>query len=300
MVDTDGSFCAGCHGRLVFVTEPCCVACGVPFASAGRGGASRTCAACLAAPPPWSRARAALRYDRHSAGLILGLKYGDRTELAGVLGAHMARAGAALLRDADLLAPVPVHRWRLLSRRYNQAGLLAARVGRLSGCRVVPDLLERRRHGDTMRGRNAEERRTAADGAFAVRARRLGLLAGRRVVLVDDVLTTGATAGACTRALLAAGAAAVDVLAAARAGGDAGDRDAGDSDHEGDRGDEGAGGGGGGGGGDEGDWSDQGGSYDGTGVADAEILEAAGARPVHAELRQRHASAADGDAAVST
>lgn len=217
-VDRAGSFCAACWGALVFLREPCCGGCGRAFASEAMGGAARRCEDCREAPPPWGRARAALRYDRRSAGLILGLKYGDRSDLARLLAAHMARAGEALLREADLLVPVPLHRWRLLRRRYNQAGLLAARLGRIGGREVGHDVLARAGPATSMRGRSAEERREAAQGAFVVRPGRRAMLAGRRVVLVDDVLTTGATAAACAVALLAAGAASVDVLAAARAG----------------------------------------------------------------------------------
>lgn len=217
-VDRAGSFCAACYGALVFVGEPCCGACGRAFASAALGGAQQRCEDCRRSPPPWRGARAALRYDRRSAALVLGLKYGDRGDFARLLAGHMARAGAGLLREADLLAPVPLHRWRLLRRRYNQAGLLAARLGRISGIPVVQDLLARQGPATSMRGRGAEARREAAAGAFVVRPARRALLAGRRVLLVDDVLTTGATVGACATALLEAGAASVDVLAAARAG----------------------------------------------------------------------------------
>ncbi len=221
-VDRTGSFCAACYGALVFVGEPCCGGCGRAFASAALGGAQQRCEECRRSPPPWRAARAALRYDRRSAPLILGLKYGDRGDLARLLAGHMARAGEALLREADLLAPVPLHRWRLLRRRYNQAGLLAARLGRLSGTAVVQDLLARRGPATSMRGRTGSERQAAAAGAFVVRPHRRALLAGRRVLLIDDVLTTGATARACAAALLSAGAASVDVLAAARAGGEPG------------------------------------------------------------------------------
>ncbi len=236
-VDRAGSFCAACWGTLVFLREPCCGPCGRAFASAAMGGALGRCEDCRQAPPPWGRARAALRYDRRSAGLILGLKYGDRGDLVRLLATHMARAGETLLREADLLVPVPLHRWRLLRRRYNQAGLLAARLGRLGAREVVQDALARGGPATSMRGRGAEERREAAQGAFAVRPHRRAMLAGRRVVLVDDVLTTGATAGACAEALLAAGAASVDVLAAARAGDGAGEgRRAGDDQAGDDRG----------------------------------------------------------------
>lgn len=214
-VERQGTLCAACFGALGFVTDPLCDRCGTPVAHAGvlEGG---VCPGCRAAPPPWARARAALRYDEAARRLVLPLKYGDRTELARPLGAWMRRAGAALLAGCDLVAPVPAHWRRLLGRRYDQAALLAAAVARGAGRPCVPDLLRRSRPTRPLAELDAAARAAAVAGAFAVRPGWRGRLAGRRVLLVDDVLTSGASAGACCAALLAAGAAAVDVLAAAR------------------------------------------------------------------------------------
>jgi len=186
------------------------------FAHAGQGGPERLCPACRAAMPAFSRARAAFRYDAHARRLILPFKHADRTEHCDVLAAHMARAGAGLLRDADVLVPVPLHRRRLLRRRYNQAALLTLSLARASGVRAIPDGLVRLRPTPPLGGQNAVERQATVDGAFAVRPRRAGQIAGRRVVLIDDVMTSGATANACAAALRAAGAADVTVLVAAR------------------------------------------------------------------------------------
>ncbi len=221
-VDRPGSLCAGCFGTLAFVTEPCCDGCGTPFAASALGGREHRCDACRDAPPAWNRARAALCYDDASRGLVLALKYGDRTENAAMLAAHMARAGRTLLAQAELLVPVPLHRWRLLSRRYNQAALLARALarspaGRAAGVRTLPDALARPRATTRLAGLGALERAAALEGAIVVRPHRRAEVAGRRIVLVDDVLTTGATARACTRALLGAGALRVDLLVAARA-----------------------------------------------------------------------------------
>jgi ComF family protein len=168
------------------------------------------------ATPAFSRARAAFRYDVYARRLILPFKHADRTEHCDVLATHMARAGAALLRDADVLVPVPLHRRRLRRRRYNQAALLARALARASGLQVIPDALERLRPTPPLGGQSATERHATVDGAFAVRPRRAGRIAGRRVVLIDDVMTSGATANACAAALRAAGAADVMALVAAR------------------------------------------------------------------------------------
>ena len=161
-------------------------------------------------------ARAALRYDEQTKRIVLPLKYADRVENARALAPHMLRAGAALVQAADWLVPVPLHRWRLLTRRYNQAALLAQAVSRLSGRPTVLDGLRRIRHTAPLGNKSPDDRAAELAGAFVVRASRLERLVDSRVLLVDDVLTSGATAEACTRALLAAGVTRVDVLAAAR------------------------------------------------------------------------------------
>jgi ComF family protein len=170
--------------------------------------------ACARERLSWDCARAALRYDKNSRRLVLGLKHGDRTHLAGAFGRWMHRAGSEVLADADLLVPVPLHWTRLFQRRYNQAALLAQAIRSSGGPPLAADWLVRRRTpaqghlGPTARERNVR-------GAFAIRPGRS--FAGKRVVIVDDVLTTGATVEECARVLKRAGAASVSVLTLARA-----------------------------------------------------------------------------------
>jgi ComF family protein len=219
MVVRPGSLCAGCWQRVDFIAEPVCAICGLPFAAQGTdvaGASGLTCGACLQRPPAFERARAAMRYGDLSRRLVISFKHGDRTDAAAAIAAWLAQAGQALLGQCDVIVPVPLHRWRLFSRRYNQAALLAQNLGRMAGKPVAVDLLRRVRATPSQGTRTAQERRRNVQGAFALRAGMKAEIAGRRVLLVDDVLTTGATAEACARTLKAGGAVAVDVLTLAR------------------------------------------------------------------------------------
>lgn len=212
-VDAPGQLCGRCFGQAVLLGEPCCAHCGTPVNPDWSGLA---CLDCATRPPPWRRARAGLRYDALARRLILPLKYADRPDLARALALHMARAGAALLHEADLLVPVPLHRRRLYTRRYNQAALLARACGRLAGRPVLVDALRRVRATQPLHEKGPDARRAELSGAIEVNTRRCAQIRGARVILVDDVLTSGATAAACTEAMLAAGVAHVDLLVAAR------------------------------------------------------------------------------------
>jgi ComF family protein len=212
--------CLGCWPRIRFIGPPLCGTCGIPLPVDLGPGA--TCGACAGKRSRFGRARAAVIYDDASRGMILALKNSDRTHAAPVFARWMLRAGADILAQADLLVPVPLHWTRLFARSYNQAALLAHRLHQLSGIPVLPDALVRRRRTPKLGTLSAAERARTVAGIFAVRERCRARLAGRRVVLIDDVLTSGATVGGCAAELLAAGAHSVDVLAVARTLRDAG------------------------------------------------------------------------------
>ncbi len=227
LVEDQGALCSTCWSAMTFLADPLCRSCGLPFAydpadspTSGSGGDSfvqdLACGACLAQPPPFERARAVMRYDDGSRPLLLGFKHGDRTEAAPTFAGWLARAGRELLAEAEIVAPVPLHWRRLFARRYNQSALLASALARHCGARDIPDLLQRRRATPSQGRLNRAERHRNVAGAFAVHPRRATELEGRRLLLVDDVMTTGATVSACSRAALKAGAAAVDVLVLAR------------------------------------------------------------------------------------
>ncbi|GGC50308.1 ComF family protein [Chelatococcus reniformis] len=208
------ALCAACWGGLAFIERPYCERLGTPFA-VDYGGPLLSPAA-IADPPVFARARAAARYDGIARDLLHELKYNDRPELARLLGRLMASAGRELVADADLIVPVPLHRLRLWSRRFNQAALLAAVVSRLTGVASDPAVLVRRKRTRAQVGLTRAERGANLQGAFGVPDEARPRLEGRRAILLDDVLTTGATVNAAARALLRGGAVAVDVLTFAR------------------------------------------------------------------------------------
>ncbi len=213
-VDRQGELCADCWQAIRFLAEPCCARCGYPFDY--DEGVDALCAACLGAPPDYDRARAVMAYDDASRHLLLSFKHGDRLEGAPSYGRWLERAGRPLLETADLIVPVPLHRWRLLKRRYNQAALLAQALARRTGLPAVNDLLRRKRATPSQGGLSAAGRRANVRGAFAVRPAYADRLAGRRVLLVDDVMTTGATVNAVATVLRRHGVLGVDVLTLAR------------------------------------------------------------------------------------
>jgi ComF family protein len=212
-VDGEG-VCAECWARLSFIAPPHCPRLGIPFVY--DPGPDMLSMEAISNPPAYARARAAVRYDDVARTLVHALKYQDRTDLAPAMGRWMARAGRELLDDADVLIPVPLHWRRAWRRRYNQSGALARVIERQTGVELVSEALKRIRPTEQQIGLSRPQRASNVQGAFKVAPDRQVLIAGRRIVLIDDVLTSGATVDACARALLRAKAASVDVLVFAR------------------------------------------------------------------------------------
>ncbi|MFN3656097.1 MAG: ComF family protein [Pseudolabrys sp.] len=211
----DGAgLCASCWSKLSLIEPPYCARLGIPFTyDPGPGLLSMEA---IANPPSYDLARAAVRYDDVARALVHAFKYGDRLDLAPMMGRWMARAGRELLADADALVPVPLHWRRLWARRFNQSAALSGAIGSIATRPVVHGVLSRVRATPQQVGLSKTARADNVQGAFRVPPERKAEIAGRRLVLVDDVLTSGATAEACARALLRAGAAHVDVLVFAR------------------------------------------------------------------------------------
>ncbi|HXL12338.1 MAG TPA: ComF family protein [Bradyrhizobium sp.] len=212
-VDGEG-VCAACWAKLSFIAPPFCPRLGIPFVY--DPGPEMLSMEAIANPPAYARARAAVQYDNVARTLVHALKYQDRTDLAPAMGRWMARAGRELLEEADVLVPVPLHWRRGWSRRYNQSGALARIIERQSGVKLSTEALTRVRPTQQQIGLSRPQRASNVQGAFKVATERQSEIAGRRVVLIDDVLTSGATLDACARALLRAKAASVDALVFAR------------------------------------------------------------------------------------
>ncbi|MEW6255281.1 MAG: ComF family protein [Pseudomonadota bacterium] len=215
IVDDAGGLCGPCWGRLTLIAPPVCDRLGtpLPYAPAGEPLLS---AEALADPPAFDRARAAVLFGDVSRDMVHQLKYGDRLDLARPMARLMRQAGAALLEEADLIVPVPLHVVRLWRRRFNQAALLAGHIARATGRPVAVEALKRTRATVSQVNLSRGERRANVSGAFAVPPAQEGKIAGRRILLIDDVFTSGATLDACSRALRRAGASHVDCLTFAR------------------------------------------------------------------------------------
>lgn len=215
LVEDEGGLCGPCWRETPFLSGLVCTLCGAPLPGEEAGAGAR-CDDCMALARPWERGRAALAYRDAGRRLVLALKHGDRLDLARPAARWMLRAGAPLLRPGQVVVPVPAHWLRRVRRRYNQAALLALEVSRQAGLSAAPRALLRGRATPVQDGMGREARFANLDGAIAAHPRHGAVLAGADVLLVDDVMTSGATLAAATGAALAAGADRVSVLALAR------------------------------------------------------------------------------------
>jgi ComF family protein len=222
MVDAEFALCPACWRETPFVAGLCCDKCGIPLPGQEAPGSIVLCDDCLRIARPWARGRAVMMYGGKGRSLVLALKHGDRTDLARPAGIWLARAAAPILLPGMIVAPVPLHWLRLAKRRYNQAALLSARLARETGLGHVPDLLVRRRATGTQDGKSRDGRFANVAQALSLHPRHAATVAGRPVLLVDDVMTSGATLAAAADAILAAGAGPVHVITLARVGHDGG------------------------------------------------------------------------------
>nr|WP_183828550.1 ComF family protein [Rhizobium sp. BK377] len=207
--------CAECWSEIRFIERPYCEVLGLPFSH--DLGAGILSAEAIANPPPFDRLRSAATHDHAVRNLVHGLKYRDRTDLAPMMAGWMLRASDGMVERCDAVIPVPLHRTRMVSRKFNQAAELARHLAKLAGKPLLPATLLRVKRTSQQVGLGVRAREDNVRGAFAVAAGRESDVFGKRIVLVDDVFTTGATVGAATRALRKAGAADITVLTFARA-----------------------------------------------------------------------------------
>jgi len=214
-VQSDFGLCADCWRETPFISGLVCDQCGVSLPGQDREERA-LCDDCMTIARPWDRGRAALMYRDNGRRLVLALKHGDRMDLARPASAWMLKAAAPILQPGMLAVPVPLHWMRLFRRRFNQAALLSRAIAKAAGLDHCPDALGRKRSTGSQEGKTRDARFANLVGAFVVPKPREKRVEGRDILLVDDVMTSGATFAAATEALLAAGARSVTVLCLAR------------------------------------------------------------------------------------
>lgn len=208
------TLCPTCWKSVHFIAAPQCDCCGAPFEF--QVGEGTLCGECISATPEYTRARSVMLYDDASKRMVLGFKHSDRLHAVSAMAIWMKRAGEEFWETADVIVPVPLHRWRLFARRYNQAALLSMEIGKLAKKTVGVDVLQRKRSTQSQGHLNRQQRKANIAGAIEINPRENNDIAGKTIVLVDDVLTTGATVNECSRILRKAGAANIYVLTLSR------------------------------------------------------------------------------------
>lgn len=222
-VSAEAALCGRCWSEAEFITGTCCSRCGAPLpggagGEAARGGeAQLICDDCLVIARPWRHGRAAMVYAGTGRQLLLALKHADRPDLAPALGDWLARAARPMIRPGMVVVPVPVHPWRLLKRKYNQSELIAAHVARVFGLGHLPGALQRIRHTEGQDHKGVSDRFANVAGSIGVNRRQAARLEGRAILLIDDVMTSGATLAEAAEALRAAGSGPISVAVVARA-----------------------------------------------------------------------------------
>lgn len=211
----ENGLCASCWGGVGFISGLVCDKCGVPLLGEDHGD-TEYCDDCITIARPWAQGRAAISYTEIGRKITLALKHGDRLDVVKPASDWMVRAAKPMLKDAMIVAPVPLHWRRLFKRRYNQSALLARHVAKATRLTFCPDLLVRHRPTPSQEGRNRDERFANMAGAIRTHPKRLDHLDCKHILLVDDVMTSGATFAACAEACLAQGASEVSILALAR------------------------------------------------------------------------------------
>ncbi len=218
IVDAQGMVSPKAWGELNFIADPMCQRCGLPFdfMEGNVVDDNALCAGCIKSPPNFTQLRSSLIYDDASRNIILSFKHADQMQLVISFVPWLKNAGQDMLAEADFLMPVPLHRWRILRRRFNQSALIAQKLGKHIGVKCLSDGLARIRHTPTQGYLRTKERHQNVKHAFEVNPKHLDVIKGKKIVLIDDVFTTGATVEECTKKLLKSGALSVSILTLAR------------------------------------------------------------------------------------